>query len=719
MIDPDLLASRLWNLVTEFERADEDAHRYYFNEALKSELYWSNRQKVFLDRNFYKPFLDERENDDYIVNIYRPNGESIIAAMAAAVPKVDFYPDDAENPDDLVTAEAYKKISVLIQKHNKAHLLAIRVLFTLYNQHFAAIYNFSQKSVAFGTWKRPEYGEVEKVIQEQVCPYCKFPVVDFSPPHTCVNCNSEFDAPSIVERKEIVREIVGYTDEPKSREILKVFGPLHVRIAPYVQDQADTPYLILEFEQHHSLARKLYPDYADKIGPSKVGSNEFSQQRATLYQGQTEGLDCWKMVWLRTWAYEMLPDKDEVYQHLVELYPNGVKLVFVNDVLVEIANEDLDDHWTISSSPLSTYIYSEPIGKPCIPIQDATNELVNLSMDTIKHGIPQTFADPDSLDFEKYEKAEIAPGMVFPMKVPSGKSISDVLHTTRTAVLSKEVESIADRLQQFGQFVTGAFPSIYGGILQGSRTASEYAQSRAQALQRLANTWNVVKQLWADAMSKAVVSFARNLKYDERQVIKTDNGFINVWIRQSELNGRVGSVEPEVDEQLPVTWAQQRDVLLRLIELNSPDINQVLADPENSHIIRNGLGLKDIKLPGYDDRLKQLREIQDIIAGKEVQVDPLLDNHIVESDICRSFLISESGRDLKQTNPEVYNAILQHYKTHMLVMLQSQQGAENVRRDAGPVSRPRSAASRGDGAGTGTGVGGRGIEDDGTGIRII
>ena len=116
----DEFASLLLNLVRDFEREDEDAHRKFFQEALKSEFYWTNRQSIFWNSkadgySIFDPTTDDDFSEEYVANIYRPNGESIIAAMSAALPKVDFYPDDAENADDCCGARPWRSSNGLIE----------------------------------------------------------------------------------------------------------------------------------------------------------------------------------------------------------------------------------------------------------------------------------------------------------------------------------------------------------------------------------------------------------------------------------------------------------------------------------------------------------------------------------------------------------------------------------------------------------------------------
>lgn len=705
-IDPDELASALWSLVRDYERDDEDAHGRFMNEALKGEKYWANEQHIYFDSTagIFQAANDSPDgSQDYEVNIYRANGESIIAAMSASLPKITFYPDDAENPDDVTTAEAYLRIATLLQKHNKAPLLLIRALCILYNQHFVAAYNYNDKSFKYGFYEVEEKQQVPITSIQSVCPNCGSPVQTES--QLCMECGMPYSAPETFEQTDMVEQVVGITKEPKTRELLHVFGPMNVKIAPYVQELYDSPYLILKFERHPSLARNLFADIREKLEKSSAANTDEGiderRYRAELYRGEHDHLDTWTMVWIRPWAFDRWDVNERYAPYFKENYPKGVSAIFVNGVLTDIKDEDLDDHWTITQNPLASYIYSEPIGKSGIPVQDATNELVNLSMETVKHGIPQTFADSQTLNFSEYKKSTISPGMVFPVQKPSGGGVGDGFFTTRTSTLSQEVKDLGEKLQQFGQLVTGAFPSIYGGVVQGSRTASEYAQSRAQALQRLATTWTMVKQFWADTLGKACTEYANNLAHDEKEVIKQGDSFVNVWIRKAQLNGRIGKIEPEIDEQLPTSLSQQRDVLMRLIELNSPDINPVLLMPENSTLVKTALGIKELKVPGHDDRMKQLHEIQEMLQSgpidqitPSIPIDETLDNHEIEATVCRDFLISEVGRDLRNTNPPAYANIYLHFMAHnqvvqmrlaqAMMMQEQSQGNENAsRRDSG------------------------------------
>lgn len=349
---------------------------------------------------------------------------------------------------------------------------------------------------------------------------------------------------------------------------------------------------------------------------------------------------------------------------------------------------------TILKNPLADYIHYYPTGSLLVSIQDITNDLISLVIQTIEHGIQQTFADPGVLNFEKYREAETMPGGIFPAVPKTGKTVSEGFFQTKTATLSQEVLPFFQQIQQLGQSVSGAQPSLFGGQLAGSRTASEYSMSRAQALQRLQNTWKMFTFFWKTIFAKVIPMYIQEVQEDEHSVERTEQGnFINVFIRRAELEGRIGRIELEANENLPITWSQRKDTYMELLKSQNPMILQALASPENIKSLVESIGLDEFIVPGEDDRQKQYEEIRMLINSEpivqppdpmqviqaatnglppppdvelpSVEIDPDLDNHDVEADVCRTYLVSDAGRLLKIENPLGYKNVLLHMKQHM------------------------------------------------------
>jgi hypothetical protein len=388
--------------------------------------------------------------------------------------------------------------------------------------------------------------------------------------------------------------------------------------------------------------------------------------------------------WLRPWAFEVLSEDDAA--GMKAKYPNGCFATILNDnLVVDKRNEDLDKHWKITHHPLANFIHADPMGKPLAPIQEIRNEATDLALETFEQSIPETYADPDVLNFEAYSNSEARPGMKYPAKPKPGRSLGDSFYTSKTATVNEEIEGFIKRTDIDGQFVVGSFPSIYGGPAQsGSKTAKEYSESRAMALQRLNVIWVVVKNWWAEVMGCAVQLYIDGLIEDER-IVKSNpdgTGYVNYWIRQAQLSGKIGRVEADAEEELPTSYAQVKSAIMELITLQSPEINEALFHPQNSEIIKKAIGIPEAYIPGADDRNQQYGEIEKLLLSgplptgePTVSVDLKMNNHAVHMEVIKAWATDPTGIFTKEMNPEGYANVMAHYNLHemALSMLQAQQ----------------------------------------------
>lgn len=641
--------------------------------------------------------VDPTEYDRFI-NIFRAHGESIIAAMSATVPSTRFYPDDADNPSDIQTAKAYTDIEDLIRRHNHAEALFVEIFFKLCLQGMVFIYNYHSKSEAYGVNREPitedqpfettiktcqncgaELGEAEGI--EQMMP-------DVAQPEICPECGME-DIPFAEQQSGMVEVQIGEKVTPKGREFLDIYGPLNVKIPSWIKKLEDSPYLILETEVHVSRLRELYPEaYKDDGGDNSTES--WARRPDDSHEDKMETV---KRCWLQPWAFNIISKDETERDALKAQFPSGCYAVICRNKVLETFEESLIDHWTASESPISNFIHADPLLKPLIPVQDMKNELLDLTMQTIEHAVPQVFADPSVLNFNAYSKHNVRPGTVYPAKAKAGHNLEQSFYTLHTASLSKEVGAFDNELNQSGQFVTGAFPSIYGGTASGgSKTYAEYQKSNEQALQRLSLSWKMTNVAWAKAMGKAVKSFAQNLEADERFVRKEGTGFVNVWIKQAFLQGNIGMIEPEVSDQFPISWVQIRSFLMEMLGMNNEAVSAWLLNPNNLGVVSTAIGIKDLKIPGEADRNKQLAEIQELLASQPLdQMTPSVmpeefDNAEIHMAVTVEWLNSYEAQMAKKTNPGGYMNVVLHAKMHQQLLMQQQMQMQAQQQTVQPLS---------------------------------
>lgn len=693
------------NLVEDLTRAEQPYRELKLGILRRNELMWRGIQRILYDENAatYRSIseysADELEELEIlpeqmngIINIVKAYGESIIGALAASIPKTRFNPKDAENPVDIIAARAASKVSDLIEKQNVSPILFLNALFTLFTEDYVAAYTFYQEAEEFGTYPEVVTKDERKQFDVQICPVCGYYLDD----------TAELDVVSGAKKCDVCGEIITpefesyeYTDtvfdridhKTKGRIIIEIYGPSSVMIPLGCRSQKDTPYLILDTEVHKAFVKFFFEDISEgDLESSKASWANGSWARLPLeYGGDTVDTVPVRKVWVRPAAYSLIKEEEDRIL-FYNLFPKGCVITKINNESHTVAAAELDKHWTISKNPLSKFIHADPPINSIIPVQEMFTDLNDLTMETIRQAITETFADPNTIDFANYTKIEARPGQVLPAQPRPGMGLDSSFFQVKNATLSQEVKFYMDFLQQIGQFILGAFPSIYGGPQEGGKTAREYELSRAQALQRLSIIWKVLSNWWPVVMTKAVKLFKDYLKWDESfSKPAADGGFTKVWIRQQELMGEIADVEPETSEQFPTTFAEQRDQIMNLIGFQNDKINEAVFSLDNIELLQKVSGIPDLKLPGAADRQKQLIEIAEMLksppnpdGSPTIPVEKLIDDNDICLQTIRTWLVSVDGLDAKESNPEGYANVFAQYQAR--IFLKEQQMMEEEQR---------------------------------------
>ena len=634
---------------------------------------------------------------DYVINVFKAHGESMISAMSQSIPNIEFFPDDADDPADLSAANAKSKLAVIFQKHVSAKLRIIEALFKLYNQGIAASYRYRDADEKYGTHKIRNYSQQTVDVTHSTCPQCGRQldeIADQLPSSeipTCPDCQMQ-GVPTTTSEEQTV--LSGITEVPKEHECFEIYGPLNVKVPYYARNQKDCGYLIWYIEKHFAEVRDLFPDFYEDIKPD-AGKNRERWARtpssySTAWRGGSEdrNLCTIKRVWFRPWMTNFLSkdtNKNEI-SYLKEHFKQGTYFTIVGEKIVDYDDESMDKCWRICQSGPSTYIHSDPLGAGLAPIQEMKNQLANMTIQTIEYGIPALFADRRILNFDEFGNQESSPGMITPVRKPAEfNSIGDGFYEQKIATPSKEIEVFAARLDEDAQFVTGDYPSIYGGPSEGkSRTLGEYVQSSKRALARLALCYEYVRNWWAEAVGISVDAMVEDiLKYGEpeRAVVKEKGEFDNIIVNPEDLAGHTGGLSPEASENFPLSSDQKMGLILQLIQLQNPMVEAVVAHPENTHIVTEALGMPDLYIPGEAQRFKALSTIRELLKSPPVELgaevlpvtepDPDVDDPMTQIAIFKYYLSSERGMQTRKKNPAGY-AHVKAYLKLLNIMLQQQ-----------------------------------------------
>jgi hypothetical protein len=495
------------------------------------------------------------------------------------------------------------------------------------------------------------------------------------------------------------------------QEVVTMVGGLELKTPPWANEMHEYPYLQWNMEVHQARLRAAYPHAAEKIGaPVATGGQEY-ERLARLGQSQggplTEGGDSninlitFQRTWLRPWAFFALEDK-ALRDELLELFPDGAHVAFAGDAYCESGNENMDDHWRVLHALPGDGSSGRPaLGDALISVQERFNTLSNLQMETYEYGIPPIYADSEVLDFDALQSQTAEPGVHYPARAKPGQSLAAGFFQPDPAEVPPDLaEHAANLMGPVSQFLTGAFPALFGGAMAGNDTAAGYSMARDQAMGRIGLVWRRMKFFHADIMLLAVDCFRRNRPHDvEVTLLGAGAAFESKWIRLADLKGNLFSY-PETDEQYPTLWSQQRAVLLQLLGSPDPQMQAVLAHPENTALIKRLIGLEEFVIPDEESRTKQYREIAQLVgevplvhrqdvtaavapgmagtaaatgsgAGVDAEIilpsilpDEFADNHAAELEICMRWFSSDAGQVAKIEAPLGYANVRAHALFH-------------------------------------------------------
>lgn len=716
-------------LVREYELESDSVRRHYVRRFRQAEEYWRGNQHLFWNAREFRwntPFekaLDQGGADqpryDYVTNIFQAFGLAVVAAISQRLPRVRFEPVSALREEDIATARAASLVSELIERNNHLDILAIREAYLLWTEGMFGAYVRYLVDEEFGTHEEPIYGTAQTKLNESgfLCPHCaaETPIPAAggggaaAPPAgiSCPQCGQWLSTADYHPAEYLdVPVITGVEKVPNGQERITIYGALNLKLMPYANDLRETGYLILAEEQHVAALRAAYPDRASQISAGDVGGEpyeRFARLSLTDTPGQPttlpySSLITYKRCWLRPWAFYAHADP-KMRQRLLEQFPQGCMVAFAGDVFLEARPERLDEHWRICRAMPGVGMYREAIGGSLLSIQQRLNHIANLQAEHVEYGAaPPVLYDARAINGDALANKKMEPGSYIPIAIentPGSKNLADLIFQPRIA-LDPSIYAQGRDLLEVSQFLTGALPAVFGGSMPDVTTAKGYGMARDQALGRLGLFWRQMKEFHAELMLAAVNVFRRNRTQDVEQVILQRSGdYASRFIRLNDLNGNI-TCRPEADDAFPASWAEIRQNVISLMQTKDPYILNILSHPMNAGLVKNYIGTPGLVLPDDDNRSKQFREIDWLLAAEpapsplgmavpegewgagaaadtaaaagrwlpSVPVDRDVDDHQVHIETIREWAVSDDGIEAQRHNPAGFANVMLHLLAH-------------------------------------------------------
>ncbi len=768
------LVNALRELVRQYRQEGIVARRNEIRRIRQARLFWQGMQYAWWnpnDMNWHLPYENRSNNDreleempryQFVTNFYQGFGLSFIAVLSQDVPSVRFYPQSAQSLEDIAAARAASDVADLVERNNEVETLLSTIGYFLWTDgKLGAYVRYVADGQRFGFHEEQLLAALEIPLGEDkyVCPKCAKETVapGFSPASSgqdayesseavnapnavpedaalkggatqeCSGCGAELGEEHLQKAERVtVPRVIGTRRVPNGQEVISIAGGLELNTPVWANEMHEYPYLQWQAEVHRAKLKAAYPHASKNIeaaasqGPddvyARVSRLSVEQGLPSIHPGDAlTNLITFDRTWLRPWAFYSIED-EAVRGELLAMFPDGCYCGFAGDVYCESRNESMDDHWRVLHALPGDGQNRPSVGDSLVQVQERYNVLSNMQAETYEYGIPPIYADPQVLDFDALANQTAEPAAHFPARARPGQPLAAGFFQPAPAQVPPDmIRHQQDLIGPVAQFLTGLFPAIFGGNMEDVKTASGYALARDQAMGRLGLVWRRTKQFYADVMLLAVDCFRKNRPEGAEIPLLGPEGTLDARvIRTADLKGSV-IAHPEADETFPRLKSQQRGVLQQLFTLNDPLIQEALAEPANIGYIKNVLGLTELVVPGEDSRNKQLREIQQLLAGApivismhpsgaahvapgfsaadgeaeaveeqnaalkgaptqqtlvlpSVPVDQLLDDHAVEFEECKRWANSEAGQSAKMTNPAGFANVRAHTEAHLRAM---------------------------------------------------
>ncbi len=580
---------------------------------------------------------------DYIQNTFRGTGNKLIAAIGSRAPNVMVMPDDPDDEDNIRRAKNAQNCNEILDSWWEVDERSIEAALTIWTTGPAYIYTpYVADDVLYGSHAEPI---IEIINHPQAGP---------------------------------VPTQTGTRQYPNGRVQCHILGCDKVSTPFGIKADLDfCPWLDYAEEQNKGILLKAYPELRAmniQDGPVSGGGTSNVTGRQTRdaiispYGGTRLQSGSWthRRIWFQPWMYELVDD-DQTRGLLYQSFPRGLRIAMVQDKVVRLDHEKLSEVLSAIQPSPGAVLNSDPAGQDMVSEQILENHTVNICAETMERGLPLTFARPDVLDFQRLKEQRAKANQFIPTLPAIGERLEDSMWESPAAEFSQQIIPFMNGFRQNAQNNVGVTEALWGGA-QAS-TAREAEIQKNAALQGIAPIW---------------MYFRKGFERAKRNGILQMCSFMSGVIRQGSLQADLSEVSQggwhcEADEAIPVTWGQQQDRLLFMME-KPPAVLQAWGynAPENIQNVQRLLGMPDWYTPGMDDYDKARATIAQLLNGQPSQgqdgalqpsipVDQFEDNHQLMVQVVQGW--AQKNWRLKDSNPGGYANVIAWGTAHQKIAM--------------------------------------------------
>lgn len=640
--------------VSRSESSDEnDPDRVFIlRNVHKNYLYYRNLQ------NFVASFLngvvdmtgvagpsiqDENgsTNYDYSQNIYKGYCRKLEAVLGGRMPNAIAVPDKPDDETSIRATKMANNAALYFREKNDLQLQSLFLVFGLFN--FGTMFWHIDYVV-----DEDKYGTKPQDIMEPKptplgnasfnCPQCTQPhdadPANPVPPTNCAGCGAplgpeHYQPPTMVD----MPTKTGVQNVPKGGLEITQHNASEITV-PLDATCIDTcEWLRWERESHKArLLRKWGNALREKsTGDQGVGETVASQYAESIRSAmaspiglvRTKRANRWTVSdeWWVPAMYEMVDDT-AIRDTLKQNFPSGLRITSVRGKVVDLQEEKLADRWQECKPEPAARIMAEPLGNDWVETQDIQTNTLNQCNEIIERSTEPGFYDPTRIDSDAMQTHQSLPGEYIPALRPAGGSLSDIVHRQEPLTFSEQIPAFRAAVEETAKNLSGLLDPIWGGGDAEEPTARQSELKKNAALMQLGVPWTMIGK----SLEKVYEKCCRLISQYEDGVLefskKNQFGqFDQMEVVVADLKD--GKYHFEADEAIPMTWGQQRDLLMWMLDKPAELLQKWgMDDPLNIFEFKQLLGMPGERVPMMDDRDKCMDVIAELLTASPLPGQP-------------------------------------------------------------------------------------------------
>jgi hypothetical protein len=308
---------------------------------------------------------------------------------------------------------------------------------------------------------------------------------------------------------------------------------------------------------------------------------------------------------------------------LRQIFPEGVRAVFVGDVYAESFPESMDDHIDIQFPFPGDGMFRTAVMDPMVIVQDNFNDMCNWAREKFDTGAGSIWVNADDAEWEAMQNQKASPNALRQKKLPGpGTTMTDQFFAEPDPELPSTFVQFLELIYgPLPQFMLACPPALFGEQMPDQKTASGYFQARNQATGRLGLIYARMQRMFARIRYQAALAAAQEPSETKQIVIPGGKPGQNTVVDLEALSKGNFHCFPDEDSSFPESTQQKRATMQNFVTTIAPNpaaLEMFLENPDNIATWVRLEGISEIKLAPEEARDKQVFEIEQLLKGSPV-----------------------------------------------------------------------------------------------------